>query len=253
MQPPIYVINLDKSPERLTNTRERFVKVGMEITRLPGVLGSALTDDEIAEIYSARGNQHQFYRPLSKGEIGCYASHRKAWQQIANADSAFGIVVEDDIDVDSNFAEAMETLQNLSFTWDMIKLAPYQNKQRPVVYTQPVSPDFALTITNKTVTGCAAYALTKACAQRLLTSTKPFCRPVDTDLQHFWEHGIHIYNLSPYVIRQDMAYDSDIGHNRKAYGQRKWQKLKLQCMNFFRNKAATRTVIKALQNKTITK
>jgi glycosyl transferase family 25 len=132
----------------------------------------------------------------------------------------------------------------------MIKLAPYQNKHRPVVYRHCINSDFALTVTNKTVTGCAGYALTKQCAQQLLESTQPFARPVDTDLQHFWEHDIHIYNLEPYVIHQDMDYDSDIGHNRKAKGQRKWQKLKLQCMNLIHNKVATKKVIKTLRART---
>lgn len=249
MQPPIYVINLDKSHQRFTNTQARFADVGCTVTRLPGVLGTALTDAEVDALYSVRRNQTMYFRSLSRGEIGCYASHRNAWELIANSEQPFGIVVEDDILVEARFPQALETLQNLPFAWDMIKLANYQDSKRTVAFSHPLTETFDITITRKTITGCAGYAVSRDCAKKLLDSTKLFARPVDTDLQHFWEHDIHIYNLTPFCIKQDMSYDSDIGKTRKASGKRKWQKVKLQILNFPRNITATKIAINALKQK----
>ena len=50
-----------------------------------------------------------YFRQLSRGEIGCHASHRKAWELIAHSEQPFGVVVEDDIFVETSFPQALET------------------------------------------------------------------------------------------------------------------------------------------------
>ena len=249
MQPPIFVINLDTSPERFSNTQAQFEQINVNVTRLQGVLGKALSESEINEVYSPQLNFAKSDRALSKGEIGCYASHRKAWQQIVDMEVPFGIVAEDDIIVEPFLQEALDMLKALTIDWDLIKLAPYKNTTRPVVMAKQINARFELVINRKTITGCAGYALSRKAAMKLLKSTSPFYRPVDTDLQHFWEHDIDIYALQPFVIKQDLTYDSDIGTSRKNISRRKLKKIGLQVANYFANKSATKAACERFKQK----
>jgi glycosyl transferase family 25 len=249
MQPPIFVINLDSSPERFRNTKAQFENLKINVTRLPGVLGNALSDKTINQSYSKYLNFKKSDRPLSKGEIGCYLSHRKAWQKIVDMDVPFGVVVEDDIFIEELFEDALNAISNFSFNWDLIKLAPYKNKTRSVRIEKQISSQFKLVINSKTITGCAGYAISRSAAIKLLRTTYPFFRPVDTDLQHFWEHNIDIYALHPFVVKQDLRYESDIGSSRKKIPNRMTKKVSLQIINYFINKSKTKAACKRFLEK----
>lgn len=250
MSIPIFVINLATSEERWRNTQQRFAQYGIDVQRLDAVYGAHLNEDERLSLYNPSLNQKQYHRALSVGEIGCYASHRKAWQSVIDSGSDFGIVAEDDIRVSEHIEQALQTLDTLKFDWDLIKLAPYQNKSRRVVFSQSVNDQFQLIVHQKPLTGCAAYAISKRAAQKLLSTTSPFGRPVDTDLQHTWEHNIDIYALMPFAIHQDMAYDSDIGTTRKQHSQsHRWRRLKQQIYAYWQNRQATSKAIERLKQK----
>jgi glycosyl transferase family 25 len=85
------------------------------------------------------------------------------------------------------------------------------------------------------MSGGAATAISKAAAQRLLDATNKFGRPVDTDIQHFWEKGIKVLSLMPYPIAQDMAFESTISAKKvtrkKYFWKRKWQQLHAAIVN----------------------
>ncbi len=250
MTTPIFVINLANSTERWSNTQNRFAEYGIEVQRLDAVYGAALNDAERNSVYSSLINQRQYHRPLSNGEIGCYASHRKSWQAIIESGHEYGIVVEDDITLSSNITAVLTELDALTFDWDLIKLAPYQNRTRKIRYHHRLTQDLALGIHEKPLPGCAAYAISRDAARKLLASTHPFGRPVDSDLQHTWEHNIDIYAMLPFAIHQDMAYDSDIGPTRKPNVPRhRFRRIKQQFISYWRNRKATTAAIERLKHK----
>lgn len=250
MSIPIFVINLADSQIRWQNTQARFAEYGLDVQRLNAVYGAHLNDTEIDALYSSSLNRHQYHRPLSLGEIGCFASHRKAWQAVIDSGNPFGIVVEDDISVSAHLPSVIEALRTLSFDWDLIKLAPYQNRSRPIVFRHFIAKALELVIHKKPLTGCAGYAISQSGAAKLLASTQPFGRPVDSQLQHTWEHNIDIYALLPFAIHQDMAYDSDIGTTRKQHSQsHRLRRLSQQIYAYWKNRQATNKSIERLKQK----
>ena len=85
------------------------------------------------------------------------------------------------------------------------------------------------------MSGGAAAAITKSAAQRLLEATDKFGRPVDSDIQHFWEKNIKVLSLMPYPVAQDMDFTSTISvqssKTKKYFWRRKWQQLKTSLKN----------------------
>ena len=249
-QPKIFLINLKNSTERLEKSTERLGSQNVDFERIDAVHGKSLSEDEVAAHYSAEMNSDKFYRPLSRGEIGCYFSHRKAWQRIVAQKLDYATVMEGDFRLVGELTQVFEALETLNGQWDLVKLAAYNNRERPIRYKTPCNSHFDLVIHNKAMTGCCAQAITYAGAQKLLAFSEQFGRPVDTDIQHIWETGVPAVSLMPYYIEQDLEFDSDISQIAKGDTIKKkfLKRKKQQIIEKLNNRSATSQVIKQLQS-----
>ncbi|KZN39161.1 hypothetical protein N474_10400 [Pseudoalteromonas luteoviolacea CPMOR-2] len=248
-QPPIFLINLDQSADRLEKSANRLAEQNITFERISGVYGKSLPDNEINKHYNSQLNRQRFYRELGKGEIGCYFSHRKAWQTIIDRKLDYAIVLEDDFRVVGNLHNVFETLASLKFEWQLIKLAAYENRERPIEFKHALNDEFDLVVHKKAMTGCCAQAITYEGAKALLKATDQFGRPVDTDIQHIWETSVPVYSMMPYYIEQDLEFDSDIAAatGKTKVKKRFWQRKKLQLCEKIQNKKYTQKVIDDLK------
>lgn len=247
--PPIFLINLDDSIERLEHCREGLSKYSVPFERISGIYGKELTEKQINQHYSQALNEQVFHRPLSLGEIGCYLSHRKAWQTIVDRKIPYAIVLEDDFDLVGDLSKVVSEIEALPFDWELIKLAAYNNRSRPIAYQQPLNPPFELVVHNKPITGCCAQAITYRGAKKLLEATAHFGRPVDTDIQHCWDTNVAVFSLMPFVIKQRTDLNSDIKANSPVtrIKQHKLRKMKLQLQSKLRNASFRRKQIATLK------
>lgn len=249
MVTPIYLINLDQSTDRLAQCDKLLKQHGLAYERVPGVLGKNLSDAEVEQYYDQAANKKMHYRTLSRGEIGCYLSHRKCWQRIVDSGQPYGVVLEDDINVTGDVLKALDLIQGVDFEWDLVKLAPYNRKTRKVVLSHNLDDEFDLVIHNKPMSGCAATLYSKQGAEKLLAATEQFFRPVDTDIQHFWEKGIQVWSLAPYVFQQNLDSESTITATRKHNTKRHWARKVQQVSEFFNNRKAVKKQVKSFINR----
>lgn len=244
MGTPIYLINLDESTDRLTACDKLLKQHGLAYERVSAVLGKALSESDIARVYDQEANKKSYYRTLSQGEIGCYLSHRECWKRIVESGEPYGIVLEDDINITGDVLKAVELIEQVDFSWDLVKLAPYNRKTRKVMLSHKLDDEFELVIHNKPMSGCAATIYSRQGAQKLLATTEQFYRPVDTDIQHFWEKGIYVWSLAPYVFQQNLDSESTITASRKHNTKRHWVRKIQQIKEFFNNRKAVRKQVK---------
>ena len=95
----VYFINLDRSPARREWMESQLTEISANFERIPAVDGSSLASEE----YEAAVNWEELGpKGLTRGEVGCFLSHRLAWQRIAAASERFGVVLEDDILISKN-------------------------------------------------------------------------------------------------------------------------------------------------------
>ena len=118
--PPVFVINLDKSPERMATIAKRLDELYIPFERISGVYGAELSQEEIAKYYCAKLNKKNYRRPLGLGEIGCYISHIKAWQTIVDRQLHCALILEDDIVIEDGLAELASKLGKSSDTFDTV-------------------------------------------------------------------------------------------------------------------------------------
>lgn len=235
MTPPIYLINLKKSPERLAKSKKRLAEQNIDFIRVEGVFGQDLSENEIKQYYCPALNVSKYHTTLTKGQIGCYLSHRKVWQLIAEGEDDFGIILEDDFVLPGNLNKAIECIKNIDFSWDLIKLAAYQSRERKIAFEQALNDDFSIVVHAKPMSGGAATALTKVAAKKLLAATNKFGRPCDTDIQNFWETNVSVLSLMPYCVSQDMAFESTISAKKEQREKHFWRRKVQQISSSIKN------------------
>lgn len=102
----VYVINLDKRPDRLEHCNAQFEKAGINVERLPGVDGDNLVGVS---------------RELHAGALGCAMSHAKAIKLAKQANASNVLVFEDDVVLADSFADTiLEHFNKLPDDWGMV-------------------------------------------------------------------------------------------------------------------------------------
>ena len=109
----LYVVNLDRSTDRLAETRRLFGAAGLAFERLPAVDGAALSPAERRRLCPPiRFRLANAMRPPQAGEIGCALSHVKAWRTAFEGEAALAGIFEDDVAFDAPaLREALETAE----------------------------------------------------------------------------------------------------------------------------------------------
>lgn len=88
-----YVINLDRSKNRMNEFKKGFRKTNLEIERISAVDGNLINIKSFADDYICR---KEMGRSIQPGEVGCFLSHKKALERFLSTDSKYAIIFEDD-------------------------------------------------------------------------------------------------------------------------------------------------------------
>jgi len=178
----VYVINMDKSKDRWDNMVSQEPKIGKTIIRIPAVVGKELTKPNLD------ANTTLFCKYFcSPSMIGCFLSHRKAWETMVNNGDEYSIIMEDDCEVVDDFQlELQLSLNELSFkqiAFDFIYLGCFGDCSRDETKTDNISKlqsyflpqhnklrQFENTYTFVPIApvGFHCYLLTNSCARQLL-------------------------------------------------------------------------------------
>lgn len=208
-----YIINLDRSKDRLTYIKSVFTKVGLSYTRVSAVEGRALPQDE----YEQLTRVCNWTQRLTKAEVGCFLSHRECWRLIGEGDDPYGAVFEDDIKFSPHANLFMKTWDWIPDGCDIVKLDTAQiNCVLKNFDTQlPENYKLARLLTKHYCSG--GYIISKSCAKRLFDENKMAIAPVDEILFNpacgvF--QSLKIEQMFPAIVMQ-VGLDSTIHSERK--------------------------------------
>ena len=223
MKHKIFVINLDERADKFKNVETLLIAQGLTCERIPAIRGSNLSEEQISNTYDASANKKHYMKTMSAGEIGCYLSHRKAWQKIVDEKLDYAIILEDDAEPTQLFSKGSEILKQIK-NWDFIKLQGGRGGRKIIDSIMTQDPSIKIARYDSTPVSCLAQAISNQGALKLLASSQPFFRPVDVDIQHYWERGIDVIGLEPRIINK-ANFDSDIAAASQNQGRGKKSKL----------------------------
>ncbi len=213
----VLVINLERSEKRMAEINSRLLKVKLPYTRISAVDGSKLSQTDIDSNYSQTLNSKTYRRPLSLGEIGCYMSHKKCWQYVVDNNLSNCLILEDDAELDARLPDLITLIQSYDQPWDVIKLCD-PPKHKKIVDSLTLNDDFKLCQYKKIPSRATGYLLSYEGAVKLLNARDRFGRPVDDDMQFYWEFRGDVMGIEPSPIwnsESSLNSDIDSGGNRK--------------------------------------
>lgn len=200
----IFVINLDRSPERLKTTTALLEAQSLAFERVAGVEGKD-SDPTLAQ-----GSRTVMGRDLTSGEVGCFLSHRKAAMQFLETDAELGVVLEDDVAVTS---DSRACIASLSARWttfpifDVVNLGraakPNRTPVRAAVWDGPL-PLYHSHYMPVTTT---ALMWTRGGAQSFLMMSQRILYPVDVQIQRWvakTDRGL-AFAPAPFASRTDAS------------------------------------------------
>lgn len=179
---PSFILNLDRNAERLRFMQAQFGALGLEFTRVHGIDGQTLDRSR---------SRAAPYALLSAGEIGCFESHRKAWQAVVDQDLPAGIVLEDDVAIADDYGELTFEMDFLE-TIDLIKIDTHPRPSIQGEKERGAIPGRILRRMLGSENSASGYVITARGARRLLKQSENYIMPVD----------LFLFNLdSPAFIR----------------------------------------------------
>lgn len=210
--PPILVISLPGSPRRPAMAR-RLAQWRGAWSFLDATDGEALAPAELAAVYRDAEALRAYGRSLSRAEIGCALSHRRAYEWIVAQGAGAAIVLEDDAEPSPSFAAFAAS--GTDFAFDVVSLYTSSAlvRRRPEREVAGVALHRAAGMVTNTV----GYLVSRRGAERLLQATRRICRPADWPV---FPQDLAFYVSSPPLVRHD-ARDSGIESGRRDAIDRK--------------------------------
>ena len=195
-QVPIYLINLERRVDRLTNMQRRLS--GLNFTRISAYDGEKLNP--------GLGKNRVISSKLTPYEIGCYLSHETIWQKIMENNIPIACILEDDIVLGSDFPRFMDLSIWQGLDFDVIKLDNWPRKISVTRKYLNILGRKAHRILSTTYSS-ACYLISNKCAHNLLQASQTINFTVDVlkfDTAGGWLQKNHVYQLVPSIGTQEI-------------------------------------------------
>ena len=218
----ILLINLDRSPERFTQMKERLSNLNLPFRRVSAVDGKIVnfTSNEIDA--SAYERYHGKY--VTPTEVACYISHYNVLKVfIEESEKKFALILEDDMVFCDEFLEILDRLLEQHQDWDMVKLNGTNSWGGPITH-KVVYKDYKLVLHLFHQAKSGAYLVNRKAAQSYIDKLLPMTVPYDHEFIKYWKYQIRLFSVVPFPAwekQESSTIDyAMIKKNRKPWYQR---------------------------------
>ncbi len=201
MNPTTFVINLDEDSNRLSKMDTQLTHLGINYERMSAVRGSNLTTDELYPITSPIC--HTF---CTSSMVGIWLSHYNCWLEIHERKIPYGIILEDDVTLETDYKEQVNAVLSVDIDWDIILLGCFlcnegkMKKNKEMLYV----PYFW--------GGLHAYIISKRGAAKLIENYRKATFHVDLAIA--LDSNLSVYALSRQVVHQQTIAANSHNSNR---------------------------------------
>jgi glycosyl transferase family 25 len=193
----IYLINLDRSTDRLLSAERHFNAVGLPFERIVAI--DAHKEDLSRFPIDRKAFQRTHGRvTVRPGEIGCYFSHLKALRTFLASGREFGIILEDDVLPQRQLPAVLEELLAFSGEWDIVTLFHF-HRGGPIVVRR--ATEFSMNVHVAHISSAAAYLLSRQSAEKLVSHLEIMQACIDHSLYESWKHRLRLRSLTPMPIQ----------------------------------------------------
>ncbi len=185
---------------------EQFRRLGMEFEIFPATDWQDLDEADFA-LVDAETRRLQGRRPLSDGMIACALSHRRALHYMIAKGFEKVAIFEDDATLDPDTMHALETIEQMDFSADIVFL--YRNKSvHRFVPLAHLSDRYQLGLVRFSDSGTVGYVITRAAACSFLEQVPRIVHQADHSFHAYWLHGLRTFTLNPPVVHHSKILGS---------------------------------------------
>jgi len=103
----VWIINLDKSIDRMKKIKINFDSLGLKYNRFSAIYGKNVSEEYLNKNVSNICK----YLLCNYGLIGCAASHKALWKHLIDSDEEMYLIFEDDIEINTKTIEIISKLE----------------------------------------------------------------------------------------------------------------------------------------------
>ena len=191
-----------------------FARIGLDYEVWPAKDARTLTDED-REFVDRRQRDRLGLYPIPDGSLANTLSQRAAMRDLVTNGPEMMAVFEDDARFDDKLPAVLGELEQLSGTFDIVKLQR-RNLRRPFIPTIRMCSGHWLGRVRFADYGSDGYVITREAARRLLERTPRMVREIDQVLSRFWDNGLNVLYINPPVVQEDGLEDSQIEESRNS-------------------------------------
>lgn len=217
-----YVINLDRSPQRLAAMTQRMAPLPLKWQRVSAVEGKLLDLPNLTTLSISQflANHGKWPKPA---EVGCYLSHLKVFEAFLStpaSEAEFALILEDDVKFAPDFMDVLSGLIQHRAEWDLVRLSGFHSGGPVGIRELCAGRQLAIMFFKQT--SSAAYLINRHAARVLLERLVPMSVPYDHAYDQPWVLGLKARMVSPLPIDLDWAQESTIGYAPADSGKLPW-------------------------------
>jgi glycosyl transferase family 25 len=198
--PSIFLINLDRDTERLERMKGELDRCGLPFERVQAIYGTQLPEHLKQSFLDEQGH---IASDLKKGEVGCYASHLIAQQEMLRRGLDYALILEDDLKINDDFLALITKLLNLAKEWDIIRLS--NDAKRSVIKIQEIAEGRHLVKYSRVPNNTGAYLISAYGARKFAQRVELRRYPLDVDLRRGWYFGLRTFGVLPAPVQPNIG------------------------------------------------
>ena len=172
--------------------------------------------DFAARLSEAGLSRNGPWGPMSHPTLACTLSHIKALRVVASGSSPFGLILEDDAKLSTQFARFSSADDWVPVGADVVRLEHWDDPKQIIALDKARHSigHIDLQRLRSRTAGCAGYVVSRSFAQHLLARPEQINMPIDHVLFNFGASQLArscvTYQMIPSVVVQDPAWGSDL-------------------------------------------
>ena len=190
----ILVISLERAQSRREKVTLELGKTGLHWQFLDAVDGVQLNMPISG--YLDKKVRRLLGFPLTHSELGCFLSHRAAWEHCVRTNQ-ITLVFEDDFVLSPDFEKELNLLLGYASDWQLVRLQGLVEVDFTTI--RPIN-GHQLVHNHQAPLGATAYILTPDAATALIKHAQCIFEPLDHYLEHEKVHGVGMLAMKPYPV-----------------------------------------------------
>lgn len=208
-----YVINLDRSPDRLKRIVHALQQTGVAYERFSAVDGRSLDLSAEAD-FDADGYARLHGKKPVPNEVGCYFSHLGVMKRFLQTSHSHCLVLEDDALLPADLREVVQQVLSSSAQGDLTLL--YGNRRFVALPVARLQGERKIVGYWGKQTGATAYLVNRKAAQAFVQHLLPMRLPLDHAFSQAWLLDIRIRGVHPFPVTTGY-FESVIGKTGEKF------------------------------------